>query len=143
MDESRWRETKHLSSKLRILASADPTNPTQRAGVTIVLNKTLIDTDNIIQHEIIPGQAILVTLNWSRKTKLTILTVYAPNPSNNNTKFWEDLQNTFTQNPRLSQPKAMLGDLNMVEDAIDRLPIHEERGQSPETLRGLKCTLQL
>ncbi|KAF8219378.1 hypothetical protein L208DRAFT_1551242, partial [Tricholoma matsutake] len=37
----------------------------------------------------------------------------------------------------------MLGNFNMVEDAIDRLPMHEERNRSPETLRELKHTLRL
>lgn len=26
-----------------------------------------------------PGRALLVTLNWSKETKLTVLAVYAPN----------------------------------------------------------------
>jgi exonuclease III len=37
----------------------------------------------------------------------------------------------------------MLGDFNMVEDAIDRLPMHEEQNRSPETLRELKHMLRL
>ena len=37
----------------------------------------------------------------------------------------------------------MLGDFNMVEDAIDRLPMHNERDWSPESLRELKSILGL
>ena len=144
MNEDQRREIEDLFNKcLRIFASADSTNPMQRAGIALVLHKAVVDTDHIVQHEIIPGRAILVILNWNREVKLTILAVYAPNPTTENANFWEKITTSFTNNWRLPWPQIMLGDFNMVEDAIDRLPMHEERNRSPETLRELKHTLWL
>ena len=99
----------------------------QRAGIAIVLNKAVIDVDNVKHYEIIPRQALLVTFNWSKGAKLTILAVYAPNSPGENANFWEKIKTSFSENHRLPQPKVMLGDFNMVEDAIDQLPMHEER----------------
>ena len=82
MDEAWQRETEDLFGRhLWILASADPTSLTQKSGIAIVLNKEFLNTKRIVQHEIEPGQAILVTITWSREVKLTVLAVYTPNPA--------------------------------------------------------------
>ena len=144
MNEDRWKETEDLFSRcLWIVASADPNSPTQRARTAIILNKANVDTENTVHHEIVLGRVLLVTINWSRETKLTILTVYIPNSPSDNARFWEDIRAHFTNNPRLPWPKIMLGDFNMVEDAIDRLPMHVEQNRLPETLRELKHMLWL
>ena len=69
--------------------------------------------------------------------------VYAPNSPGENANFWERINTSFSDNHKLPQPKVMLGDFNMVEDAIDWLPVHEKRNHFPETLRDLKQTLGL
>lgn len=127
MDEDRQKETEGLFGRsLRIIASADPNNPTQRTGIAVALNRANIDTENITHHKIIPGRALLVMINWSKETKLTALAIYAPNHPSDNARFWENIKTAFANNHGLPRPKVMLGDFNMVEDTIDRFPIHEE-----------------
>lgn len=102
------------------------TQTTQRTGIAVALNRANIDTENITHHKIIPGRALLVMINWSKETKLTALAIYAPNHPSDNARFWENIKTAFANNHGLPRPKVMLGDFNMVEDTIDRFPIHEE-----------------
>lgn len=61
------------------------------------------------------------------ETKLTILVIYVPNLPTSNAKPWENINISLTNKCWLPWPQIMLGDFNMVEDAIDHLPMHAER----------------
>ncbi|KAK0429538.1 hypothetical protein EV421DRAFT_1893839 [Armillaria borealis] len=97
---------KHLS----IHFTACVENSTAKAGVTIVLNKELVKTDEVETTELIPGRALLMQAPWHAGILFTWLTIYVPNN--------EDL--------KLLKLDGMSGDFNFVEDAIDRLPVHED-----------------
>jgi len=56
---------------------------------------------------------------------LTILNVYAPNTPTENEKFWRDLAESL-DSQLIPYPDILVGDFNMVKDAIDRLPSHSE-----------------
>ena len=105
--------------------------------MAIVLNKATIKTDDTIYHTLIEGRAILTEIPWQANNTLRILVVYAPNNSRDNKSFWEELTEIFERNPNLN-PDVILGDLNIVEDGLDRAPGHLDEGGAVEALRALK-----
>jgi hypothetical protein len=68
---------------------------------------------------------------------MTTLAIYAPNASANNAAFLRHLTQLWTTHnyPRLD---ALVGDFNLVEDSLDRLPAHSDSQQSTEALRDFK-----
>ncbi|KAG2738220.1 DNase I-like protein, partial [Suillus brevipes Sb2] len=128
-----------FSSRLKIISSIDP-NHTNAQGVALVLNKDLTITREITSHEIIPGRALLVSIPWHREEKITILTIYAPNEPNKNKTFWDEV---LAKLSTLPPPDIMLGDFNMVEDALDRLPPKSDSAGANEALARIKAEYQL
>ena len=122
-----------FQASLRVIVSPDPANPTGARGVALVLNKRLIKADEVKTEVLIPGRAIYAIIPWSRGTQFTLLAVYAPNERAENAQFWKSLE-------ELLETKAvdvMMGDFNVVESAIDRLPMREDDTGSVEALRDL------
>jgi len=112
------------------------------AGVAIVINKSILNADRVTCEEIIPGRAILATINWHANTKIKILNIYAPNDTRANVNFWEKLNEITMSNPNL-KPDLMLGDFNLVEDSLDRLPCHQDDANAVAALGELKSNLHL
>ena len=128
-----------LFSRLHIISSIETQN-TNTKGVAIVINRDLLNSHHIQEYDLIPGRALMVQLQWHRETKLNVLVVYAPNDSSSNGQFWKDLHTKIQSTPK---PDVLLGDFNMVEDAIDRLPTHRDNPTATEPLADLKTFLLL
>ncbi|KAJ7583848.1 Endonuclease/exonuclease/phosphatase, partial [Mycena floridula] len=122
LNEDRHKRLKALFLKrLKIWYSKDPMRNAK--GIAVVFNKELTNVEDVQVREIIPGQALLVTTNWHGNEKLTILAVYATNDSHaENAAVWIQIEEFFLANPDAPKPNMLAGDLNMVEDEIDRLP---------------------
>ncbi|KAJ7133771.1 Endonuclease/exonuclease/phosphatase, partial [Mycena crocata] len=139
MDDKRRETVENLFKKsLKVFSSADPENPTGKGGVAIVLNRKLTNVNAVKTFEIIPGRALLLQTNWHRAEKITVLGVYAPNDAEENAEFWEKIEAYFDAHPNVPKPDIMGGDCNMVEDAIDRLPMHEDKSHQVDALDSLK-----
>ncbi|KAJ7231631.1 Endonuclease/exonuclease/phosphatase [Mycena rebaudengoi] len=144
MTEERRSEVEKLFSKrLKIFISSNPENPTQRGGIAVVLNRELTNTNGVKTWEISPGRAMLVQTNWHRGEVVTFLAIYAPNIPEENKCFWEKISSWFNLNPRAPKPDIMAGDFNIVEDTIDRLPMHADCPAAMDTLDELTTSLQL
>lgn len=76
----------------------------------------------------------------TREEKLNILNVYAPNDPSENQRFWETIHDNIINLP---QPDVLLGDFNIVEDSIDRIPAHPDHTNAVNALRALKSHLNL
>ncbi|KAJ3832891.1 hypothetical protein F5878DRAFT_511456, partial [Lentinula raphanica] len=114
------------------------------AGVAIILNKNLTNTEGIQTYEIVPGHAILLEYFWHGTEKLSILAIYAPNANATvNANFWSRIHDFFLRHPRIRKPDFMLGDCNMVEEPLDRLPSHSDPHTVTEAFDELKCCLHL
>jgi exonuclease III len=141
-------ETHELNGKfkrrIRIINSSSR-QQRNAAGVAIVLNKQYVAWKEVSQWEIIPGRALLVQIPWrtNRENKKTILAIYAPNNPGENKAFWEELRGKWTSRGDLPIPDFMLGDLNLVEDSIDRIPAHEDDHNAVESLRDLKTRFNM
>ncbi|KAG2744731.1 DNase I-like protein, partial [Suillus brevipes Sb2] len=136
-DETSLNET--FNKRLKIISSIDPEHGNAK-GVAIVLNKHLTSSQEATHKEIIPGRAILVQLPWTKGEKITILAVYAPNDPSKNGAFWEEVQTNLTGLPT---PDVLLGDFNIVEDALDRLPPKQDNEHATVALMRLKLSLDL
>ncbi|KAI0334084.1 DNase I-like protein, partial [Cubamyces sp. BRFM 1775] len=113
--------------------SADPINGGAARGVAFIINRRIVKDPHYTAREVVPGRAMLLELQWSGDRKLRILNVYGPNTTNENASFW-----TTIKEKRLGRIDVLLGDLNFVEDPIDRLPAHEDRIECVEAFRELK-----
>ena len=133
----------NIEQIFKIIFSSLPNNPNV-AGIAIVLNKDITETQNIKTHEIIPGHALMIELFWHANEHISILAVYAPSQNmSENTNFWQNIQNFFERNRRIKKPQIMLGDFNMVEDIIDRIPMRHDPDATTNALDNLKLKLQV
>ena len=128
--------------RLKVLHSPDPTAPTAARGVAFVLNRELVDVKNAIIEVVIPGRAVLLKMKWHAETSISLLNVYAPNHAPENENFWRSLLEAHQQG-RLACPNAIVGDFNIVEEAIDRLPAREGPTGPVTALRSLMTALHL
>ena len=122
--------------RIHIIHLADPEKPTSARGVAIIINREMMDVNGVQSTTLIPGRAIMSTLHWHADHKLTILNVYAPNPATDNAEFWNELHHIFTTK-RLRRPDIMAGDFNIVEEAMDRVPVKESQEAPREALKRL------
>ena len=129
-----------FGKRLQIHSSQGPNANAQ--GVAIVLNKELTNIKGVEEQEIIPGRAMLITLPWHSDLSLRILNIYAPNAHSENQTFWEALDSEW-MSQGLPAPDIMLGDFNIVEDAIDRLPSHTDPYTTVTSLDNLRNKFQL
>ncbi|KAJ4466438.1 hypothetical protein C8J55DRAFT_439915, partial [Lentinula edodes] len=114
------------------------------AGVAIVLNRNLTNVEGIQTHEIVPGHAMLLEYCWHNTERLSILAIYAPNTdTRSNTNFWLKMRDFFIQHPRIRKPDFMVGDCNMVEEPLDRLPARNDHTAMVDALDELKSTIQI
>jgi exonuclease III len=111
-----------FENSLVIHSSMDPSNPGAK-GTAIVLNKQLTNVNDVKQDIIIEGRAMMLSVRWHGDFILSFLSVYGPNNLVDNVKFLDSLREKLKP---LRQPDFVLGDFNMVEDAIDRLPHHKD-----------------
>lgn len=138
LDANEVAQINTLFGKRLVIENTQGNNPNAK-GVAIILNKEKINTDSIITKEIIPRRAMSITFNWDKNEKLTIMNVYAPNNVRENRDFWNELNQRTSM--ETNKPTIMLGDMNLVEDAIDRIPSHTNYGQAVETLGNLRESL--
>ncbi|EPT00219.1 hypothetical protein FOMPIDRAFT_1030516 [Fomitopsis schrenkii] len=139
-DESTVRNL--YGRRIHLVNSPDSNNPTARRGVAIILNRELVDTSNVRSTVIVPGRAMIVTTNWHASRTITALNVYAPNGAPENAAFWTTLEQEFSKG-KLHMPDIMVGDLNLVEEAVDRIPMKESSEAALTALRSLTTRLGL
>ncbi|KAJ7347214.1 Endonuclease/exonuclease/phosphatase, partial [Mycena albidolilacea] len=111
-------------------------------GVAIVVNRNQLKIENIRTREVIPGRALLLETTKHDGKPISILGVYAPNAPGENAQFWKDIQEWFSRHS-VRKPDVMGGDTNVVEDAIDRLPAHEDPEGPVSALDDLKENMNL
>ena len=126
--------------KMTVLNSPCPMNPTGSAGVTFVINKEILSTKNITFHVLIPGKAIYISLRWQRDTVIRLINVYAPNDLQNHPQFWTELERNWTS-LHLPHPDFMMGNFNITEDLLDRMPARPDSENTIVALRTCRHML--
>ena len=130
-----------FGNTLSLVFSPDPTTRNAR-GIALILNKRLMKTEDVKETTMVPGRAITIDIPWHEGQRLNILAIYAPNVPRETREFWKTIQDKLEANPGL-EPHVMLGDFNLVEDAIDRIPSKPDDTATTETLRKFKLKYRL
>ncbi|KAJ7747887.1 hypothetical protein B0H14DRAFT_2162436, partial [Mycena olivaceomarginata] len=99
-----------FEKNLVIFSTTDPLHPGAK-GTVIVLNKRLVNVNEVKQDVLIEGRALILTVNWHTDLTLRFLAIYAPNELSENAKFFGTLKEVFKDLPH---PDFVLGDFNMV-----------------------------
>lgn len=117
-----------LGKRLEKVNSQPENNPRASAGVAFILNKDLIDTGKVEKHELIKGRAMAIKLTWKNGEDTTLINIYAPNKRSDHKDFWEKIEN-MRVSKHLRKPDFILGDFNVMEEPIDRIPAkHDAKG---------------
>ena len=130
-----------FSNSLTLHYSPDPETRNAR-GVAIILNKRMVDTRTVKTTVVAQGRALMASIPWHNDQHINVLTVYAPNPPRENKHFWVDILSELTSSPNL-HPDIVLGDFNIVEDALDRLPCKPDAANATSALRDLVGRFEL
>ena len=128
---------KIFEKNLKILISAHPDNPRAMAGVGFVINKQLIELNELEMHELIPRRAAILRVKWLGSCTATIANVYAPNDRSEHANFWVKVI-TKRRAKHIPKPDITLGDFNVTEDAIDRMPPRLDDESAIAALRELR-----
>ncbi|KAJ7276722.1 hypothetical protein C8J57DRAFT_1434452 [Mycena rebaudengoi] len=96
---------------MRLEFTKDPISDNS-AGIAFVLNKNLVETENIKTTEVVAGRALLLEMKNVDGSPLSILGVYAPNAPSDNAAFWRTIKAWFMARPRVRKPEFMGGDMN-------------------------------
>ncbi|EIW59707.1 DNase I-like protein, partial [Trametes versicolor FP-101664 SS1] len=123
---------------LRIYHSELTHHATGAGGVALAVNKRLIDPEKCVVTDIQKGRAMAISFPWSTGRELSVVNVYGPNSSAENAVFWRDVK---THCP--ASVDILLGDFNVVEDGIDRIPVRAETGNALQALQELLAELRL
>jgi len=82
----RLQET--FKKNLKIIISAHPENPHAKAGVGFIINRQLLEPDEIETYELIPSKAMILKIKWMKTCTTSILNIYAPNKRSAHPHFW-------------------------------------------------------
>ena len=126
-----------FGKKMDLIYSPLPDNPRASAGVAFVINKALIAPRKVTTHELHAGRALWIKVDWLDEESTVILNVYAPNERTQHADFWEKIE-TKRRNRRLPVPHFLLGDFNVTEDPLDRMPPRLDDQNAIEALRDVR-----
>ena len=130
-----------FGDKFALFHSPDPDTRNAK-GIALILNKRMIKTQGATMTTLVPGRAILMNIPWHDDSNISILAVYSPNAPREIRDFWKSITDQTGTNPQL-RPDIVLGDFNMVEDAIDRIPSRQDEPQATENLRDFRSKFGL
>ncbi|KAH6909603.1 Endonuclease/exonuclease/phosphatase, partial [Coprinopsis sp. MPI-PUGE-AT-0042] len=133
--EATARLNAQFEGRLRIHNSSDNEHPNAQ-GVAIIVDETIARAGTLKTHILVQGRAMITEVPWKgSSTSLNILIVYAPNGKQDNASFWETLDTKLDQRESpFPKPDFVLGDFNIVEDAIDRSPPSKGYKKGTKTL---------
>ncbi|TFK62737.1 DNase I-like protein, partial [Pluteus cervinus] len=130
-----------FGKRILIHHTSDTEHPNSK-GVALVFNRDETACEEATSHVIIPGRALYTQLPWKGENKFHILAIYAPNNHTENADFWEEITQILREE-HLPHPDIVLGDFNLVEDQLDRMPSHPDPERATSALQELKSEYNL
>lgn len=122
LDQERVETLKSaFGRKMEIIHSEDPDAPHTTTGVAFVINKSLIAPKKTTIHKIRPGRVLQIQIDWLDNETTSLMNIYAPNERAAHQTMWTEVEATRRER-RIPTPTFLLGDFNVTEDAIDRMP---------------------
>ena len=89
LSNKKRKELEEQFQRLRIHNSQGD-NP-RAVGVAIVINRDVIPDQEVKEFILIPGRAMITTVQWHANLVIAILNVYAPNAPQENESFWKNV----------------------------------------------------
>ena len=132
----------NLGEKIKIISSADPDAPRSTAGVAFVINKRRIAPTQFSIHELIPGRALFLKIKWHETESTSLVNVYAPTHRPSHPSFWKKVLDEHSA-LHLPNPDFLLGDFNVMEDPIDRVPANPDDQAAVAALQELRLAWNL
>ena len=117
--------------------SQKETNPRQSAGVAFVINKGIVTFTDLQMVKLFKGRAQAIKLNWNNQGEIRLINIYVPNQRNEHTFFWNTAQLQLLQ-ADFGNPDFVLGDFNVTEEPIDRVPLKQDNTNAIVALRDAK-----
>jgi exonuclease III len=141
LDEASTTEIHRAFGKRLVIHNSQlENNPRTSAGVAFVLNKELIKTDQVKTFELIKGRAVAIKLTWINNEEATLINVYAPNRRSDHEPFWEETRREWERR-NLGKPDLILGDFNITEEPIDRIPAKHDNEAASRAIRGFRLAM--
>jgi hypothetical protein len=109
--------------------------------VAFVLNKDLIEAKSVKTQELVKGRVLELTIKWNGQ-ETTLINVYAPNRRSEHPDFWESIE-TERQRAHTPKPDFVLGDFNVTENTIDRVPPRLDSTEATTALREFRLALEI
>ena len=128
-----------FGKRLQVINSQLQDNPRTSAGVAFILNKDLIKAEKVEKYELIKGRALAIKLRWKNNEETTLINVYAPNRRSDQRNFWEEIENERAR-IHLQRPDFILGDFNVTEEPIDRIPARHDTQGAVTALREFRLS---
>ncbi|KAI9056569.1 DNase I-like protein, partial [Trametes sanguinea] len=139
LSAERLERVRHIFEPyLDIWNSSDPERETRARGIAFIVNKRIVKDARCECEELIAGRAMILTVKWTADRDLRILGVYGPNVGGDNANFWKDIGEMNT-----GRVDLLLGDFNVTEDGIDRMPSRHDTEAAVDALSALKLRLRL
>ena len=143
LDDASTQEIKKAFGKrLEIHNSQLEDNPRSSAGVALVLNKDLVQTNHVETFELIKGKAMGMKIKWTEDEDIVLINVYAPNKRSDHENFWEETRREW-ETRDLGKPDFILGDFNVTEDSIDRNPAKYDNATATRALRDFRLAMRV
>jgi hypothetical protein len=110
--------------------------------VAILINKALIPAKAAKTYILVPGRALMIKLTWPDNKNLSLINIYTPVQKERQPNFWAQTE-TKRREKHLPRPDFLLGDFNLVEDAIDRAPAKHDDRMATDTLRDIRLAWEV
>ena len=125
-----------FGNKFKLVYSPDPLTRNAK-GVAIVINKRMIRTDDVQMSTLVPGRVISVLIPWQDDLRVNVMAIYAPNAPREIEEFWKSMTDKVQADPSL-KPEVVLGDFNLVEEALDRILSKSDDPHATEKLKEFR-----
>ncbi|KAF5331201.1 hypothetical protein D9611_013115 [Ephemerocybe angulata] len=143
LTEEHRTELERRYDRVRIISSPDPDNDSGKGGVAFLLNKYNTQWKDVEIEHTIPGRALTMKVTWGHGSSMRITAVYAPaGTAVEKAEFWTSLRDIWRRD-RTKRPDVLMGDLNMVESALDRLPVRQDTASVVEPFVELRSEAKL
>jgi exonuclease III len=130
---------KSFKKNLIILNLMHPDTPQATAGMSFIINKQLVEPEKIEMSELIPGRAAMLKMKWLKSCSAILLNIYALNNRGEHMNFWAKIMMERWAK-HLPIPDLTMGNFNVMEDAIDRMPPNLDDKSVIAALREVRHT---
>ena len=135
-------ETEKLNDRFQKMIVINNGSSTSKGGVSFVLNKELVNGMKWSHTQIIEGRASRLEIETEKDRGLNIVLVYAPNGELDKIAFWKLLKSKLKEMGDMENV-VIMGDLNSVENALDRYPHREDDEKVKDAWKAIRNKFKL